>query len=109
MVMSSDPSRSPQADMTNGSLTEMQAISSMPLPLSSLALSTYDGRWRAEQVGVNAPGTANSATRLPLKNSPLVVGLGPSAVATVSGTSGRGSPTWMVIIYLLAVALKRQI
>ena len=31
---------SPQAAMTNGSLTEMQAISSTPLALSSPALST---------------------------------------------------------------------
>ena len=47
---------------------------------------------------MKAPGTANRATRLPAKYSPLVVGLGPSAVAMVSGTSGRRSPTWMVML-----------
>src|SRR3954451_2766923 len=98
MVMSSEPSALFQALITNGSLTEMQAISSTPLPFSSLALSTYDGKWRAEQVGVNAPGTANKATRLPAKYSPLVVGFGPSAEAIASGTSGNRSPTLMVIL-----------
>ena len=47
---------------------------------------------------MKAPGTANKATRLPAKYSPLVVGLGPSAVAMASGTSGRRSPTWMVMV-----------
>ena len=34
---------------------------------------------------------------------------GPSAVAMASGTSGRRSPTWMVIRSLLRVRVKRQI
>ncbi|MND08822.1 hypothetical protein D3C83_317200 [compost metagenome] len=40
MTMSLEPSALPQAAMTKGSLTEMQAISSTPLPLSSEAFST---------------------------------------------------------------------
>src|SRR5688500_1730024 len=104
MVMSSDPSLLFQPAMTNGSLTEMPATSSIPLALSSAAFSTYDGRWRAEQVGVNAPGTANKATRLSAKNSPLVVGCGPSGVAIASGTSGMLSPTDMVMQFLLGVS-----
>ena len=53
--------------ITNASLTAVQAISSMPLAFSSPAFWTKPGRCLAEQVGVNAPGTENSATRRPLK------------------------------------------
>ena len=39
----------------------------MPLAFSSSAFSTKPGRWRAEQVGVKAPGTEKSATLRPAK------------------------------------------
>ena len=55
------------APRTNGSLTEVQTISSTPFAFSSSAFSTKPGRCFAEQVGVKAPGTANSATLRPLK------------------------------------------
>ena len=38
---------------------------------------------------MKAPGTANKATRLPRKYSPLVVGWGPSAVAMVKRNVGQ--------------------
>ena len=53
--------------MTKASLTAMHAIVSTPLALNAGALSLKPGRWRAEQVGVKAPGSANRATFLPLK------------------------------------------
>ena len=50
---------------------------------------------RLLQVGVKAPGTANSATFLPLKMSSVVFGFGPSAVITRNVALGRLSPTLM--------------
>ena len=51
---------------------------------------------RLLQVGVKAPGTANSATFLPLKMSSVVFGLlGPSAVITRNVALGNLSPTLM--------------
>src|SRR5690606_16040861 len=44
-----------------------------------------------------APGTENSATRRPLKNSSDATGWGPSAVALVKLVSGTLSPTLIVI------------
>src|SRR5579859_1535644 len=83
--------------MTKASLTERQAITSTPLLLISEASCLKPGRCLAEQVGVNAPGSANRATFLPPKNSSVVTGLGPSAVAKVSVTLGSLSPTLMVM------------
>src|SRR5579859_4635937 len=83
--------------MTKASLTERQAITSTPLLLISEASCLKPGRCLAEQVGVNAPGSANSATFLPPKNSSVVTGLGPSAVARVRVTLGSLSPTLMVM------------
>jgi hypothetical protein len=51
----------------------------------------------AEQVGVNAPGTENSATFLPLKKSLDWIASGPLSVAFISLTSGSLSPTAMVM------------
>ena len=56
---------------------------SMPLALIASAFFTKPGRWFLWQVGVKAPGTANSTTFLPLKISSVVFGFGPSAVITV--------------------------
>src|SRR3546814_1859 len=54
----------PQACITNGSLTDMQATS-MPLARNSSKCWMKPGRCFSEQVGVNAPGTANRTTFLP--------------------------------------------
>src|SRR3984957_12122344 len=50
------------------------------------------------QVPVWSPGTANSATFLPLKISSVVLTCGPSAVITRNLASGSLSPTLMVIV-----------
>src|SRR6266478_535980 len=50
------------------------------------------------QVPVYAPGTANSATFLPLKISSVVFTCGPSAVITRNLASGNLSPTLIVIV-----------
>src|SRR6185437_8546074 len=88
--------------MTKASLTDRQAITSTPLPLISWASCLKPGRCLAEQVGVKAPGRANSATRLPLKNSSVLTGLGPSAVAWVRVTFGSLSPTLIVMGLVLS-------
>jgi hypothetical protein len=49
------------------------------------------------QVGVNAPGTANRTTFLPLNISSVVFGFGPSAVMTRKVVLGNVSPTLMVM------------
>ncbi len=82
-----------QALMTNGSLTAMQAIVSTPLALRAAACSTKPGRWRSEQVGVNAPGTANRTTFLPLVSAATDTSLMPSAVRRLRFTAGSLSPT----------------
>src|SRR3954447_1501814 len=56
------------------------------------------GRCILWQVPVYAPGTANSATFLPLKISSVVLTCGPSAVITRNFASGSLSPTWIVIV-----------
>src|SRR6267378_7547338 len=87
-----------QASITNTSLTPVTAMASMPLALILSALVRKPGRWFLWQVGVKAPGTANSTTFLPLKISSVVCGLGPSAVITVNVVVGRRSPTLMVMM-----------
>src|SRR5262245_21265419 len=83
--------------MTNTSLTPVTAIVSMPLPLIAPAFCTYPGIWFLWQVGVNAPGTANNTTFLPLKMSSVVFTAGPSAVITLNLASGNRSPTLIMI------------
>jgi hypothetical protein len=98
MRMSSPtPWSAPQAFITNTSLTDTQAMASTPLAFSSAACSLKPGRCLAEQVGVKAPGTASSATVLPLKISSVVMGLGPSDDAVMKTASGSLSPALMVI------------
>src|SRR6185503_16808622 len=82
-----------QAFITNTSLTPVTAMVSMPLALIAAAFFTKPGRWLLLQVGVKAPGTANSTTFLPLNNSSVVFGFGPSAVITVNVAFGTRSPT----------------
>ena len=95
--MSSEPSRWPQAAMTNGSLTEMQAISSTPLALQLRRLLDVGGQVPGR--AGRREGARHREQRDPLAGEIFAAGrrLGPSAVAMVSGTSGRRSPTWMVI------------
>src|SRR5271156_2655836 len=87
----------PQASITKASLTETQAIAWTPFFLSSSAFSTKPGRWRAEQVGVHAPGSANTATFLPLNSSSVEMSFGPSADICFSFADGTLSPTLTVI------------
>src|SRR6202790_683595 len=90
-----------QASITNTSLTPVTAMVSMPLPLIAAALFTKPGRWFRWQVGVKAPGTANSTTFLPLNNSSAVFGFGPSAVITMKEPLGTRSPTLIAMISIL--------
>src|SRR4051794_19479254 len=87
--------------MTKASLTEMQAMVSTPLPLIAAAFCTKPGKCLALQVGVKAPGTANSTTFLPLKMSSVEVSFGPSGVAIISFIDGIVSPTLIVMTLLV--------
>src|SRR4029078_12671465 len=71
------------------------------LALIASAFFTKPGRWLLLQVGVNAPGTANSTTFLPLNNSSVVFGFGPSAVITVKVPVGTRSPTLIAMVRIL--------
>ncbi len=62
---------------------------STPFALMASAFFTKPGRWFLWHVGVNAPGTANRTTFLPLKTSSVVFQPGPSAVITLNFASGR--------------------
>src|SRR3569623_470779 len=89
----------PQAPITKASLTLVTAISSTPFALISSALSRNPGKWRAEQVGVNAPGTATSATLRPAKNSSELTASGPFSVALTMVVEGSLSPTETVMSF----------
>ncbi len=52
VTLPSAPWALPQVSITNGSLTDMQAISLKPAAFSLAAFSTQPGRWLAEQTGV---------------------------------------------------------
>src|SRR6185437_2670775 len=83
-----------QASMTKASLTPVTAMVSTPLALKAAMLLRKLGMCRLLQVGVKAPGTANSTTFLPLKMSSVVFGLlGPSAVCVRNVVLGNLSPT----------------
>src|SRR3982750_1139008 len=92
-----------QAFITNTSLTPVTAMVSTPLALIAAAFFTKPGRWLLLQVGVNAPGTANSTTFLPLNSSSVVFGFGPSAVITVKEPFGTRSPTLIAMISILSL------
>jgi hypothetical protein len=84
---------------------------STPRALISSAFSTKPGRCFAEQVGVNAPGSANNTTRLPPKRSPVATSFVPSLVTALSFTSGSFSPTWIAMALLRCsgvTALRRR-
>src|SRR4051794_32750033 len=101
VTLPSQPCSFPQAAITNASFTAMQATVSTPLALRASAFCTKLGRCLTLQVGVNAPGTANSTTFLPLKTSSVEVSLGPSGVAIISFMDGIGSPA-LIVMDLLA-------
>src|SRR5659263_81606 len=61
-----------QVSITKGSLTDRQITLSIPFALNTPASSLKRGRCVLEQVGVKAPGSANSTTVLPLNNASLV-------------------------------------
>ena len=61
-TLSATPCAAPQASITNASFTDRHTTRSTPLAASAPALSTKPGRWLLLQVGVKAPGTANSTT-----------------------------------------------
>ena len=85
-----------QASITKASLTPVTAMVSTPLALKAATLLRKLGMCRLLQVGVKAPGTANSTTFLPLKMSSVVFGLlGPSAVWARNVALGNLSPTLM--------------
>ena len=73
------------------------------LALKAATLLRKLGICMFEQVGVKAPGTANSATFLPLKISSVVFGLGPSAVMTRNVVVGSLSPTLMGMGFPLSI------
>src|SRR3978361_1639674 len=87
--------------MTKASLTEIQAMVSTPFPFIEAAFCTKPGKCLALQVGVKAPGTANSTTFLPLKMSSVDTSFGPSGVAIISFIDGIVSPTLIVMVFLL--------
>jgi hypothetical protein len=88
----------PQAPITKASFTERQTTLSTPFFEKSAACSTNPGRWRAEQVGVKAPGSAKSTTFLLAKISSVVSGAGPLSVMCISVAEGTLSPTLIVIV-----------
>src|SRR5499427_6787400 len=93
--------------MTNTSLTAVTAMVSTPLALMASPFCRKPGRWLLWQVGVNAPGTANSTTFLPLNTSSVVFQPGPSAVITLNFASGRRSPTLMAMVVLSVVGVRK--
>src|SRR4029077_12160705 len=94
------------ASITKPSLTAVTAMVSTPLALIASAFCRKPGRWFLWQVGVKAPGTANSTTFLPLKTSSVVFQPGPSAVITLNLPSGTRSPTLIMMLPLVGGCLK---
>src|SRR5579875_80530 len=88
-----------QAAITKWSLTATQKMRSAPLAKMSSDRTTNPGRWRSEQVGLNAAGTPKSTT-LPLPSrSPVLTVSAPCSVTIFSSTSGIRSPTFTVIYH----------
>ncbi len=87
---------SAHAPITNGSLTDRQATVSTPFSFSWSWRTTKLGRWKSEQVGVKAPGTAKSTTFPEPSTSAVCTWVGPSGPNVITRTSGILSPTAMV-------------
>lgn len=100
MPASVAPVASPHAFITKGSLTLMQMISSTPLAAKSSLVRMKLGTWAEWQVGVNAPGTAKSATLRPFSFSPSATGSGPLSPICTSVASGSLAPLEIVIMSL---------
>jgi hypothetical protein len=83
--------------MTNTSFTARHASVSIPFAFSACAFCTNPGRCVFEQVGVNAPGTENRTTDLPLNSSSVDRAPGPSFFMMPKVPLGTLSPTLMVI------------
>ena len=92
------PIQLPHASITHASFTDKQTISSTPLALILSAWAMNPGRCDFEQVGVKAPGNANTTTFLPLNSSSLLSSAGPSPVISFMTTLGIRSPTLIVIL-----------
>ena len=91
----------PQAPITNASFTEMQAMVSTPFAFRAAASATNPGTCFAEQVGVNAPGSAKATTFLPgAKISSVVTALGPSGPIMRNVALGTLSPTFAILSLL---------
>src|SRR5262252_6525977 len=106
-ILSSAPEAFFHASMTKPSLTAVTAMLSTPFALIASAFFTKPGMWLRWQVGVKAPGTANSTTFLPLNTSSVVFQPGPSAVITLNFASGRRSPTLMAMVVLSVVGVRK--
>src|SRR5579862_9579060 len=91
------PWLSPQAPITKASLTDRQAMVSTPLAWIAAAFWMKPGRCLAEQVGVNAPGSAKRTTFLPSKSSDVVIGFGPPSFICINVADGILSPTLIVM------------
>src|SRR5258706_1559680 len=93
ITLSPAPLSLPHASITNASFTETHAIRSTPFALMSFACAMKPGRCCIEQVGVNAPGTANSTAFLPANSSPVDTSdILPSTIVLIF-TSGTLAPT----------------
>src|SRR5215468_9131969 len=92
--------------MTNTSLTDVSATVLTPFALIASACCVIEGTCILWQVPVKAPGTANSATFLPLKTSSVLFHAGPSDVITRNFASGSRSPTLMGMILVLLLAME---
>src|SRR5512145_3547539 len=91
------PAAFDQASITKGSLTATQATVCTPFFLKASALSRKPGKCLRWQVGVKAPGTANSTTFLPANTSSVLRVSIPSAPSTRKVVLGRRSPTEILI------------
>src|SRR5262244_4475920 len=98
-----------QASMTNTSLTDVSATVLTPFAFIASACCVIEGTCILWQVLVNARGTANSATFLPLKMSSVVFHAGPSDVMTRNFASGSRSPTLMGMVLFLSLRLNRVV
>src|SRR4029077_17100590 len=92
------PAAFDQASSTKGSFTATQATVCTPFFLKASALSRKPGRCLRWQVGVKAPGTANSTTFLPAKTSDVLNFSMPSDPSTRKVASGRRSPLPILMV-----------
>src|SRR3990167_5545039 len=93
-----------QAPMTKASFTLRHQISSTPAALKSAACCRKPGTCLAEQVGVNAPGRANTAIVLPAEAFWASTALGPmlqplpsTSLYSISVAAGIFSPTLIML------------